>query len=75
MEGRRGDRAGIEQRQQQVGGRAGRQGWPQRQRERRRRRGGRCSGRAQQLGGGDAGPGARGQAEEQRKHEPWLLAH
>lgn len=65
VEGRRGDRLRVEQREQQIRGRVGRQsGEGQRERRGRRRGGGSEEAGAQQLGGGDAGARVGGKAEK-----------
>lgn len=65
VEGRRGDRLRVEQREQQIRGRVGRQsGEGQRERRGRRRGGGSEKAGAQQLGGGDAGARVGGKAEK-----------
>lgn len=65
VEGRRGDRLRVEQREQQIRGRVGRQsGEGQRERRGRRRGGGSEEAGAQQLGSGDAGARVGGKAEK-----------
>lgn len=65
VEGRRGNRLRVEQREQQIRGRVGRQsGEGQRERRGRRRGGGSEEAGAQQLGGGDAGARVGGKAEK-----------
>lgn len=65
VEGRCGDRLRVEQREQQIRGRVGRQsGEGQRERRGRRRGGGSEEAGAQQLGGGDAGARVGGKAEK-----------
>lgn len=65
VEGRRGDWLRVEQREQQIRGRVGRQsGEGQRERRGRRRGGGSEEAGAQQLGGGDAGARVGGKAEK-----------
>lgn len=65
VEGRRGDRLRVEQREQQIRGWVGRQsGEGQRERRGRRRGGGSEEAGAQQLGGGDAGARVGGKAEK-----------
>lgn len=65
VEGRRGDRLRVEQREQQIRGRVGRQsGEGQRERRGWRRGGGSEEAGAQQLGGGDAGARVGGKAEK-----------
>lgn len=67
VEGRRGDRLRVEQREQQIRGRVGRESGEGQRERRGRRRGGRSeeeAGAPKQLGGGDAGARIGGEAKE-----------